>query len=71
VDCCSSPWVALVMVAEAAAGAVDLEDSAEEALAVAVQAEIGKSAQDFQHYNTDNQLNPGPTPGAIQESLHQ
>ena len=44
------------MVAEAAAAAVDLADSEEAALAVVVQVEIGKSAQDFQHYNTESNL---------------
>ena len=48
-------------------GGESLEDLAEAALAVAVQVEIGKSAQYFQHLNTDIQLNPAPTPGATQE----
>jgi len=47
VDYCSSPWVALVMVVEAAVAAVDLGDSAEAALVVAVQEEIGRSTQNL------------------------
>ena len=42
-DCCSFPWVALVMVAEAAAvAAVDLEALEGAVLAAAAQEVIGK-----------------------------
>jgi hypothetical protein len=48
---------------------VDLGDSAEAALAVAVQEEIGRSTQNLLHLEPTIQFNQDPIPGAIQEFL--